>query len=88
MADERALANAGGPERDPGELALDLAAAMERLDGRQRRAIELHDLDGADMRAVAGALECGERQARRIHAEALLRLARVMRAGGFSEPGS
>lgn len=86
LADEQAATDPTQPGRDRWELALDLAAAMERLDGRQRRAIELRDFEGWDMHAVAEALGCGERQARRVHAEALMRLARVLRASGLEGP--
>ncbi len=74
----------GQPQHDSDSKAwfdelLRLAQALEALPEDERKAIELHDLQGQPIATVAELLGCSERHARRIHAGALLHMARAMR---------
>lgn len=68
------------------DTALTLFDAIAGLAEDERRLVELRDLEGRTFVEIAALLGCGERQAQRLHARALLRLGRLFRgaAGGSS----
>ena len=74
----------GVPVAEPDSKAwfdelLHLAQAMEELPPDEQRSIELHDLQGLSFAVLGQRLGCSERHARRVHARAVLQLARAMR---------
>lgn len=78
-----ALGLDGHPGHTDGTLSVDsalaLAEAFAKLAEDERRLVELRDLEGRTFVEIGGLLGCGERQAQRLHARALMRLGRHLR---------
>ncbi|MEZ5967405.1 MAG: sigma-70 family RNA polymerase sigma factor [Planctomycetota bacterium] len=78
------LVEGAQPDRAQAEtLSVDAALALyegfARLAADEQRLVELRDLEGRSFVEIAALLGCGERQAQRLHARALLRLGRHLR---------